>query len=150
MNNIEKIGHAIQDSHCYGREGPYGGYNYDDRYCIRDMRYTTSPDWGKIVFETYDHDEYMVEIERLTLVHTARAAIDAVCEWEPISEYVDDGKPVLRPHINWGPMVVRYMAAKSDKIIYNWVSVDYSTQWPDDAFLPYWKSLEEIANAIPS
>src|SRR3546814_10583376 len=49
------------------REGPFGGYDYGHnnsqpvkggRYVIRDFRDPSSPDWGKWIHQTDNHDEH--------------------------------------------------------------------------------------------
>lgn len=56
--------------------------------------------------------------------------------WEPIESWRDDGKIVLRPHTIWGAMDVRYLKEAVNG--HHWVNGDYTTSWPDIAFLPFW------------
>jgi hypothetical protein len=74
--------------------------------------------------------------------------------WQPIETFPDDfkrdGTVALRPHFAFGPMDVRWKPGMYDtpngKKHMNWINGDYTTAWPEEAFLPFWMSL----SALPS
>src|SRR3546814_8088281 len=64
------------------REGPFGGYDYGHnnsqpvkggRYVIRDFRDPSSPDWGKWIHQTDNHDEHEALFKRMTDEHIVRS-----------------------------------------------------------------------------
>ena len=61
--------------------------------------------------------------------------------WQPIATAPKDG-PILRWHVNWGPMTVvpnRHINRKQCP----WMHVSMENTWPEDAFIPYWHALPE-------
>src|SRR5262245_22251664 len=62
--------------------------------------------------------------------------------WQPIESFT--GGPhdvVLRPHRIWGQMDVKRMPVDIDGKHYDWMNGDYTTAWPEEAFLPFWMPL---------
>jgi hypothetical protein len=60
-------------------------------------------------------------------------------DWRPIETWEQSDEVILRPHTIWGAMDVRYKPSLTvDGKVFNWINGDYTTAWPDDAFLPFW------------
>jgi len=78
MDKIEIVSDAIDRAECRGREGPYGGYNYDGLLVIRDFRTLGSK--GEWVHETRDREEHESEFERLTKQHKVHTALKALSD----------------------------------------------------------------------
>src|SRR3546814_16599445 len=77
------------------REGPFGGYDYGHnnsqpvkggRYVIRDFRDPSSPDWGKWIHQTDNHDEHEALFKRMADEHIVRATISAFFSAVPIQD----------------------------------------------------------------
>ncbi len=60
------------------------------------------------------------------------------CGWQPIETCPLDGTVVLRPHVIWGAMDVRYKPNAVPGQPWSWVNGDYTTAWPDEALAPFW------------
>jgi len=68
--------------------------------------------------------------------------------WQPIETYVVKDEAILRPHRIWGAMDVRYKETPTTRgDVWHWVNGDYTTAWPDEAFLPFWMSLPDPPGA---
>lgn len=64
--------------------------------------------------------------------------------WQPIATAPKDADTViLRPHRIWGAMDVRYKPTTINGKPFNWLNGDYTTAWPDEAFLPFWRPIPE-------
>lgn len=129
---ISDVANAIDRARCPHREGPFGGYLYDDLHVIRDFRDPASPDWGKWLHrttDTYLHEELYA---KMTREYIASEAILAFSRWNPIDSYqCHEDERIMRPHKDWGPIVVRYCDV--------WVSADNSTRYEEKDFHPFWK-----------
>lgn len=64
---------------------------------------------------------------------------DSISEWQPIATAPQDGTAIMRPHRVWGAMDVRYSREPVNE--HYWINSDYTTSWPDHAFLPFWMPL---------
>jgi len=78
------------------------------------------------------------------------AALAALLEgqgWQDIATAPKDGTVILRPHRIWGAIDVRYaveplsVTTLTAGTKWEWLNGDYTTAWPDDAFLPFWQRL---------
>ena len=65
-------------------------------------------------------------------------------EWQPIETASEDDTPILRPHSIWGAMAVRRKKAIISGVEFEWVNSDYTTAWPEGAFLPYWMPCPDL------
>ena len=70
-------------------------------------------------------------------------------EWQPIETAPKDGSVILRPHLIWGAMAVRYKPRKIGEVEFEWLNSDYGTAWPEGAFLPYWMPQPESPQLLP-
>jgi hypothetical protein len=82
---LERVAAAIELAQCPGREGPYGLYDYTDcgdkePHRVRDFRDPRSETYGRSVLRTTDKEAARKEYERLTRLHIARAAVEALQE----------------------------------------------------------------------
>lgn len=74
-------------------------------------------------------------------IEAALAAIRAAQDWQPMDTWVEDWKPILRPHIIHGAMDVTRRSIFGKK---QWLNGDMTTFWPDEAFAPYWMPLPVV------
>lgn len=85
-------------------------------------------------------------------VETLRKALRQLLEetkWRDIATLdIKDRTTVIRPHVNWGPMTVTWLASghrikdgPRNGEVFHWFSNSYSHSWPNDAFEPLWMPL---------
>jgi hypothetical protein len=96
--------------------------------------------------ETVDDLAVMVPYPAANSDDTLRfAPPDEPPHWRPITtlpdEVMRDGTVVLRPHVIYGAMDVRWKPGIYCGKHYNWINGDYTTSWPDEAFADYWMPL---------
>jgi len=81
------------------------------------------------------------------IAHGADAVEALAAKWHPIATAPKDGTVILRPHVIWGAMDVRYnvkglpVTALTAGVNWEWLNGDYTTAWPDTAFHPWWMPL---------
>lgn len=63
-------------------------------------------------------------------------------DWQPLETCPMNDTTVLRPHLIWGAMDVRWKPeGRKDGHRFPWMNGDYTHAWPSEAFLPYWMPL---------
>lgn len=84
---MNRVGNAIEEANCPGREGPLGGYDYGDgaphsirygRYAIRDFRDPQRPSYGGVIFRTPDRELFEARLEKMRRDHIAQAAMAVI------------------------------------------------------------------------